>query len=243
MHGLLVAPLLFLALVVPPAPAARVSDYAGLLPADARERLEQRLAERERATGNQMAIAIFPGLEGESLEDFSIRLAERWRVGKKGLDNGVILLVFVRERKVRLEVGYGLEAVIPDAIAAQIIREALAPRFREQRYAAGIEAAADAVYARIAPGAASSERVKRGEQSQLFYTIFFLVFAVIVVLGLASEVARQRGYAARGRGRGSSASGWGGTWGGGGWSGGGSSGGGFSGGGGGFGGGGASGDW
>jgi len=96
-----------------------------------------------------MVTAIFPSLEGESLEDFGIRVAERWRVGDKRLDNGVILLVFVRERRVRMEVGYGLEPVLPDAAVAQIIREAIAPRFREQRYAAGLEAAADAVFARV----------------------------------------------------------------------------------------------
>jgi len=252
-HGLLVAPLLLLTLVVPPAPAGRVSDYAHLLAADARARLESRLAERERATGVQMAIAIFAGLEGESLEDVSIRLAQQWRIGRKGLDNGVILLVFVRDRKTRLEVGYGLEAQIPDSVAAQIIRQTLGPRFREQRYAEGLEAAVDAVYARIAPGAAASERLRReaaewrkrqteAEQSARFHTIFFVVFGAIVVLGLALGVMRQRGgYAARGRGWGSSASG--GAWGGGGSSGGSSSGGGFSGGGGDFGGGGASGDW
>jgi len=107
------------------------------------------LTERERATGAQMVIAIFPSLEGESLEDFSIRLAERWRVGDKKLDNGVILLVFVQERRIRLEVGYGLEPVLPDAVASQIIREQIGPRFREGRWADGLTAAVDAVFARI----------------------------------------------------------------------------------------------
>ena len=235
-------PLLFLTLVVPPAPEARVNDYAGLLASDARARLEQRLTERERATGTQMAIAIFPGLEGESLEDFSIRLAQQWRIGRKGLDNGVILLVFVRDRKVRLEVGYGLEPVIPDSVAAQIIRESLRPRFREQRYAEGLEAAADAVYARIAPGAVPPPPApRRPSDTSGFYPFLFAALALGVIAWRALGAARQRGYAARGHGWGSSGSG--GPWFGGGSSGGGSSDGGFSGGGGDFGGGGASGDW
>ena len=130
-------------------PTTRVNDYAGLLaPAD-RERLEARLTDRERTTGAQMVIAILPSLDGESLEDFSVRLAERWRVGQKALDNGVILLVFVKDRKARLEVGYGLEGAIPDAIAGQIIRERLAPAFREGRYAAGLEVAVNAVRAEL----------------------------------------------------------------------------------------------
>src|SRR2546423_8077760 len=102
---------------MPPAPAGRVNDYAGLLPPADRERLESRLAERERATRAQVVVAIFRSLEGQSLEDFSIRLAQQWRIGQKSLDNGVILLVFVDDRKVRLEVGYGLEPVIPDIVA------------------------------------------------------------------------------------------------------------------------------
>src|SRR4030095_1154302 len=96
-----------------------------------------------------MVIAVFPSLEGESLEDFSIRLAERWRIGDKKLDNGVILLVFVRERRIRMEVGYGLEAVLPDAVAAQIIINHIGPRFREGRWGDGLMAAVEAVFARI----------------------------------------------------------------------------------------------
>ena len=76
-------------------------------------------------------VAIFPSLEGESLEDFSIRLAQKWSIGQKGLDNGVILLVFVEDQKVRIEVGYGLEADAARREPARIIREAVAPRFRE----------------------------------------------------------------------------------------------------------------
>src|SRR5262245_64035857 len=96
-----------------------------------------------------MVVALFRSLQGESLDDFSIRLAERWRIGQKGLDNGVILLVFVDDRKLRLEVGYGLEPVLPDAVAGRIIRDTIAPQFRERRYTAGLEAAVDAVFARI----------------------------------------------------------------------------------------------
>ena len=156
--SLLAAVVLTLALTIPPAPTARVNDYAQLL---SRRAAADRgaLTEREQATGVQMVIAIFPSLDGESLEDFGIRLAERWRVGDKRLDTGVILLVFVQERRVRLEVGYGLEPVLPDAAAGQIIREAVAPRFREERYAEGLQAAVQAVYARVEGGAAARPTV------------------------------------------------------------------------------------
>jgi len=233
-----------------------VNDYAGLLGAGERERLEALLAERERATGTQMAIALFRSLEGENLEDVANRLFQQWRLGQKGLDNGVLLVLFVQERKLRLEVGYGLEAVLPDAEAGQIIRGAIAPRFREQRYAAGLEAAVTAVYERIAPSRSRSpgerereaesrrRRQSESERTTNVYLLVFAAFAALTVGGLAWEASHQRGYTA-GR-RGWSSSGLGGWYGGGGWGGGGggSSGdGGFSGGGGSSGGGGASGGW
>lgn len=230
---------------MPPVPATRVSDQAGVLAASDRARLESLLAERERATGAQMLIALFPSLEGENLEDFSIRLAQRWRAGQAGLDNGVILLAFIADRRLRLEVGYGLEARIPDAATGRIIRESVAPHFREGRYAAGLEAAVNAVYALVEPGAApASPRPSRGPgRSEL---ALLLVVAVVVIAVLASARAARRTPSAYTAGR----RGWSAPppvifppWGWGGGRGGHGGGGGYSPGGGSFGGGGASGDW
>ncbi len=230
-----------------------MNDYAGLLSQADRDGLEAKLAERERATGTQMAIAIFRSLEGENLEDVASRLFQQWRLGRKGLDNGVLLVVFVTDRKLRIEVGYGLEATIPDAAAGRIIREAVVPRFREQRWTAGLEAAVDAVYARIVSPTADPDRMrkeaesfrraqKEGEDTARLYLLFFLVLFALIVGSLVLEASRQRHGLTGGR------RGWdrtSGGWSGGGWSGGGggSGGGGFSGGGGGSGGGGASGSW
>lgn len=225
-----------------------MNDYAGILtPAD-RERLEARIAERERATGAQVVVALFPSLDGENLEDVSIRLAERWRVGQKGLDNGVILLVFAKDRKVRFEVGYGLEGAIPDSVAGQIIRDAIAPAFREGRYAAGLEAAVTAIFARIDGTPESARARPRGVSVGPAQIALLFVVVVIAVLALgAFRASRRRSPAAYGYSRGAwGATGaippiiWGGGWGRGG---GGGGGGGFSPGGGSFGGGGASGDW
>jgi uncharacterized protein len=243
----LAAAVLALALTIPPPPTQRVNDYARLLPAEAQQRLERRLLEREQATGAQMVVAVFPSLEGENLEDVGIRLAERWRVGQKALDNGVILLVFVRERRVRMEVGYGLEPVLPDAVAAGIIREVIGPRFREQRYADGLEAAVDAVYARVeTKGAPPAPRPRLGVSP---VTLGVLALFAVIALILAREVrgggrARRHAYTAGGHRGWDSPSvivppmwgGWRGGRGGGGGAG-------FSAGGGSFGGGGASGEW
>jgi uncharacterized protein len=195
-----------------------------------------------------MVIAVFRSLEGESLEDVSIRLGEQWKVGRKGVDNGVVLVVFLKERKLRIEVGYGLEPVITDIVSAAIIRDAIAPRFREQRYAAGLEAAVDEVFARIGGGAAprrSGPAAARALDSNTILWIVLLfggVFAVAIYSAIQAMRRLGHGYTVDRRG-------WDAhppiIWGGGGssWGGGGDSGGGFSGGGGSFGGGGASGDW
>ena len=172
-----------------------MNDYARALAPEARARLERVLSEGERATGAQVVIAIFPALEGESLEDFSIRLASSWRVGRKGLDDGAIVVVFLRDRKVRIEVGYGLEGAIPDIEAARIIRESIAPRFREGRYEAGLEAAARALYARVESKAPAERRGKaRGGFSVPVWGIvgFVAILAVIAVM-LLREVATTRG--------------------------------------------------
>jgi len=198
-----------------------------------------------------MVIAIFRSLEGESLEDYSVRLAQQWRVGQKGLDNGLVLLVFVQERKVRIEVGYGLEPTITDVVAAQIIRERIAPRFREGRYAAGLEAAVAAVFERVEAKASPGRRKPTGTQLPLVGLVaFFGLLGVIAVILLQEAFSSRRflqrnGYTAGRQGWIPPVivvPPWGGGWSGRGGGGGGGDGG-FSGGGGGFGGGGASGDW
>jgi uncharacterized protein len=173
-----------------------VNDYAGALSVEGRARLEQILTEGERATGAQIVMAIFPSLEGESLEDFSIRLASRWRVGRTALDDGAIVLVFLRDRKVRVEVGYGLEGAIPDVEAARIIRDIIAPRFREGRYDAGLEAAARALYARVETKAPAERRgPARGRANGFpgWTVVAFAGILAIVAAMLLREVATTRG--------------------------------------------------
>ena len=113
----------------------------------AKERLEERLRQFESETSNQIVVATFASLEGEVLEDFSIRLAQRWKIGQKGKDNGVILLIFKNDRKVRIEVGYGLEAALPDAASKLIIENEIVPRFRAGKFDEGIEQAVQAILA------------------------------------------------------------------------------------------------
>lgn len=126
------------ALDVPPRPEGYVTDKAGLLDLNTRIKLENVLSKYEAKTSNQIFVVIFPSLEGASLEDFSIRLAEKWKPGQASKDNGAILLIFKNDRKIRIEVGYGLEGSLTDATAFQIIQNQISPYFKQGRYADGI---------------------------------------------------------------------------------------------------------
>jgi len=123
----------------------RVNDLAGVMPTARASQLEERLRRFEEQTGHQIAVLIIPSLEGENLEAFSIQVAETWKIGHKGFDNGAILLIARDDRKLRIEVGYGLEGVLPDAIASRIIREVIVPHFRSNDYPGGIEAGVEAI--------------------------------------------------------------------------------------------------
>jgi uncharacterized protein len=137
-----------LALDVPPL-TGRIVDAAHLFPPDLAASLTRELADHERRTGNQVAILTLPGLQGEPLEEFSHRVATTWKLGQKGTDNGVLLLVSPQDRQVRIEVGYGLEGVLTDAATSRIIRNEMVPHFRKGEYAQGIVAGAKAIMATI----------------------------------------------------------------------------------------------
>ncbi len=129
-----------------PALKGRVTDLTGTLKPAEQAQLESQLASLELRKGSQLVVVIVPSTQPEPISDYAIRLAESWKIGRakeqgKKVDDGVILLVAKNDRKVRIEVGYGLEGAIPDALAKRIIVEAIAPRFREGDYFGGIQAA------------------------------------------------------------------------------------------------------
>ncbi len=120
--------------------SGRVVDQAGILSTQARERLAAMLQAHERATGNQIVLLAVPTLGGEGVEDYAVRVFEEWKPGSRDKDNGVLFLVVPQDRRVRIEVGYGLEGTLTDATASRIIRDLMTPRFREGNYDVGIEA-------------------------------------------------------------------------------------------------------
>ncbi len=179
-----------------PKPTGYVNDVAQLLDPAARASLEQRLAEYDRGTGNQIAIAIFPDLGGVPINEFASRLEEAWKVGRRGKDNGLLLLIGVKERQVRIEVGYGLEAKVTDADAGAIIRNVLAPAFRSGRYADGLDAAVDQLVRLIGgpPGSGAAPtggRRPRGAAGPAALWIPFALFLGFIALSVVA--ARNAG--------------------------------------------------
>lgn len=118
--------------------SGRINDNAHMLSSETVAELESMLAAYEDSTGNQLVLLTIESLEGESLEDYSMRVAETWKLGQKGVDNGALLLVAKQDRKLRIEVGYGLEASLTDAMTSYIINSVITPRFKQGDFEAGI---------------------------------------------------------------------------------------------------------
>ncbi len=127
---------------VPPL-TARVTDLTGTLSGGAVARIEAKLADLEARKGSQLAVLIVPTTQPEEIEQYGIRVAEAWKLGRKGVDDGAILLVAKDDRRVRIEVGQGLEGPLPDAIANRIITETITPHFKQGDYDGGVEAGID----------------------------------------------------------------------------------------------------
>ncbi|MBS1129151.1 MAG: hypothetical protein H6R16_153 [Proteobacteria bacterium] len=123
-----------------PALTERVTDLTSTLSAEDKAGLTASLVALEKDKGAQIAIVLLPTTQPETIEQFGIRLAEAWKIGRKGVDDGVIVIVAKNDRRMRIEVGYGLEGAIPDAIAKRIVAEQMAPRFREGDFAGGLRA-------------------------------------------------------------------------------------------------------
>jgi uncharacterized protein len=228
----------------------RVTDAAGVLPADQVAALEARLKALEDTTGTQLVVATVPDLQGYEIDEYGYQLGRAWGIGQKGTNNGAILLIAPAQRKLRIEVGFGLEGVLTDAVSSRIIRQAIVPRFKAGDIAGGVAAGADELIAllQLPPdqqaafaAQAKAASADAGDSPGWGALVWLIIIIVWIVL------ASRRG--SRGRRRGPVivwGPGIGGNWSGGGssgWGGGGGGFGGFSGGGGSFGGGGASGDW
>ncbi|HVM99654.1 MAG TPA: TPM domain-containing protein [Caulobacteraceae bacterium] len=224
-------------------------DDAHVLSAGTVSDLTSKLADLEAKTGRQVVVVTLPGLQGYDIEDYGYQLGRAWGIGQKGQNNGALFIVVPSEHKVRIEVGYGLEPILTDALSSVILQGQVLPRFRAGDIDGGVTAGTDAIIAQLSadPSTQSANVQKATQASRPQRGVpFGAIFGLIVVLIVFSGLFRRHG----GGGMGwllpmmiLSSAGRRDSWGGGGWGGGGGFGGGFSGGGGSFGGGGASGSW
>jgi uncharacterized protein len=239
-----------------PALTDRIVDQAGLLDPAARSRLEAKLQDLEAKTSTQLVVVTLPSLDGYDIADYGYQLGRRWGIGQKGKNNGALLIVAPNERRVRIEVGYGLEGTLTDAVSRLIIDQAILPRFRVKDFSGGIERGVDDVVQVLSGDAddfkrRAAERDSRPQGGEGFGLFTIVLFILIIWLFIYLQRAQQQQAAGRRRSRwgpiivgGGAPGGWpGGGWPSGGSGGGYSGGGGFSGGGGSFGGGGSSGSW
>jgi uncharacterized protein len=230
-----------------PALTGRVVDAANVIPPDVEARLDQKLAALDAQSHRQLVIATLPDLQGYEISDYGYQLGRTWGIGSKEKNDGALLIVAPKERKLRIEVGYGLEGVLTDGMSSLIINQAIVPKFKDGDMAGGIEAGADAIIHQLTLPPEEAQKIaaqanqapEQGGGIPVFFIIFFLLFFVLPIL--RSMFGRGRRYRSGGLapiiwGMGSGLGGGrGSSWGGGG--------GGFSGGGGSFGGGGSSGSW
>jgi len=182
---------------IPPL-VARVTDLTGTLSANEAAQLEHKLREFETRKGSQIAVLIVPTTHPETIEQYSIRVVEAWKLGRKGVDDGVLLLIAKQDRTVRLEVGYGLEGVLPDAIAKRITDETIIPELKRGNFAGGIDAGIERI-ARVIEGEAlppPRTRHARGDSTGavadviLNNIIFVFIILIVIARILQSFVGR-----------------------------------------------------
>lgn len=232
---------------LPPKPALYFNDYAGLASPQRAAAFNRRLEQFERDTSNQFLVAIFPSFDSaSSVEDYTVRVAESWQVGQKGKNNGVVLFLFMAQHKVYVQVGYGLEGALPDALCHQIIENEIKPRFRAGDYDGGLDSALNAIIAAAKGeyrGTGRTHAEISGNLPVPVLIVFFVIFGLGIFAVRSSVKSQSFTYGRRRTLGGGTYSNWGGS----GWTSGGSSGssfgGGFSSGGGSFGGGGSGGSW
>lgn len=162
-------------------PTADVNDYAKVLTPSEKTDLENQCRQLREKNGAELSVVIIKSLEGGQIDDTAVKLFERWKIGKRGKDNGVLVLVAIEDRRARIEVGYGLEPVLPDILAGQILREDLFPAFRQQQYAAGLKSTISRIVSiieRNEPAQVQPQGKQAPPEGNLVLLLFLLVLAL-----------------------------------------------------------------
>ena len=176
-----------------PSTPVLVTDQAGVLSPEQLQALENKLAAIDDSSSNQIAVVILSTLEGNPIEEYATKLFRSWGIGNKKTNNGILLLVAIQDKKIRIEVGYGLEGAIPDITANSIIDNDIKPAFREGAYYEGIDKATDDI-AKAAVGEYKVARAKKSSRKNNGALMAIIVFVIILVLrggGGGSNIGRS----------------------------------------------------
>jgi uncharacterized protein len=186
---------------------ARVTDLTGTLSAGQKAELESRIAAYEARRGSQIAVLMLPTTKPEEIEQYSIRVAEAWKIGRKGVDDGLILIVAKDDRRVRIEVGYGMEGAIPDSVSKRVIEERITPRFRDGDFYGGVRDGVDQLIRlaegeKLPPPQAAASRGQSSPDSVSQFIVPAIMFAIIAGTFLKGMLGRFPGSLATGAGLG-----------------------------------------
>jgi len=179
--------------VSPGKPAGFVNDYAGILKTETITLLNQRLGNFSKETTGEVVVVTIPKLEGETIETYAEKLFQEWGIGKKGKDNGILLLVSVEDREMRMEVGYGYESLVTDIDSGRIIREILTPSFQEGKYDEGVIKAVDTII-----GLIGGQEMPANSSSGQYNWSKFLPYAIFIIIYLAAILGRSKSWWAGG---------------------------------------------
>ena len=167
---------------IPPPPARWVTDTANFMSPGAQSSLDSRLAAYGQSTGHQLIVYIGQTTGDAPIDDWAVRAFERWKVGRKGIDDGLVLFIMAADRKLRIEVGYGLEAQVPDAIASRVINEVIVPRIQAGDRDGAVTSGMDAVMMVIGGGALPAGRSRRERQPMPLAQFIFLAIIGVIAL-------------------------------------------------------------
>jgi uncharacterized protein len=187
---------------IPEKASGYINDYVGKINAQEKQFLEQKLSDFEAQTSNQIFVLLYSSLGGKAIEEFTHETARKWKIGQKDKNNGILLAIFVNDRKVRIEVGYGLEGAVPDITAKQIIENEIKPALKANNYYkaidAGVTAIIQATKGEYTGTGKSAYRYKTGKNNSknpftgLFFMLFAVVFIVIIVVAVIKAISRSQ---------------------------------------------------
>lgn len=185
-----------LAHTLPSKPTGYVNDFAGFIPLDVKQNLENQLSQFSASTSNEVALVVVPDLDGQTIEYYANNLFEKWKIGTSKNDNGVLLLIALQEKKIRIEVGYGLEGALPDITAKHIIDTKISPAFKQGDYSLGLVQGVQAIVEATQGEYVTTERVSKS--FDLNTLEFILIAGFFLLQFLSSIFARSKSWWAGG---------------------------------------------